>query len=62
MRRLLCRVAPRGEVAVRARPDPSSGGNAVEFRALVRIDTPVELDYFRHGGILPFVVRELLRD
>jgi aconitate hydratase len=55
-------LAPRGEVAVRARPDPSSGGNAVEFRALVRIDTPVELDYFRHGGILPFVVRELLRD
>ena len=51
-------LAPRGEVSVRARPDR---GGAIEFRARVRIDTPVELDYFRNGGILPFVVRELLR-
>jgi aconitate hydratase len=26
----------------------------------VRIDTPIEVDYYRHGGILPFVLRELL--
>jgi aconitate hydratase len=26
----------------------------------VRIDTPIEIDYYRHGGILPFVLRELL--
>ena len=25
-----------------------------------RIDTPIEVDYFRHGGIMPFVLRELL--
>jgi aconitate hydratase len=25
-----------------------------------RIDTPIEVDYYRHGGILPFVLRELL--
>jgi aconitate hydratase len=31
-----------------------------EFRARVRIDTPKEVDYFRHGGILPFVLRQLL--
>jgi len=27
---------------------------------LCRIDTPIEVDYYRHGGILPFVLRELL--
>jgi aconitate hydratase len=26
----------------------------------VRIDTPIEVDYYRHGGILPFVLRQLL--
>jgi len=26
----------------------------------VRIDTPIEIDYYRHGGILPFVLRQLL--
>jgi aconitate hydratase len=31
-----------------------------EFRAIVRLDTPREREYFRHGGILPFVVRRLL--
>jgi aconitate hydratase len=30
-----------------------------EFRADVRIDTPMELDYYRHGGILPYVLRSL---
>jgi aconitate hydratase len=31
-----------------------------DFRALVRLDTPREREYFRHGGILPFVLRRLL--
>ncbi len=31
-----------------------------EFRARVRIDTPKEVQYFQHGGILPFVLRGLL--
>ena len=31
-----------------------------EFTARVRIDTPKEVDYFKHGGILPFVLRQLL--
>lgn len=36
--------------------------NSVEktFEALVRIDTPVELEYFKNGGILPYVLRQLL--
>ncbi|MEA2357080.1 MAG: aconitate hydratase [Solirubrobacteraceae bacterium] len=33
----------------------------VEFEARVRIDTPKEAEYFRHGGILPYVLRSLLR-
>ena len=28
---------------------------------LLRIDTPIEVDYYLHGGILPFVLREILR-
>jgi aconitate hydratase len=33
-----------------------------EFRARVRLDTPRERDYMRHGGILPYVLRRLLAD
>ena len=36
------------------------GGRVVEFTATVRIDTPGEADYYRNGGILPFVLRSLL--
>jgi aconitate hydratase len=32
----------------------------VQFEALVRIDTPREAEYFRHGGILQYVLRTLL--
>jgi aconitate hydratase len=35
-------------------------GRTVEFTALVRIDTPGEADYYRHGGILQYVLRSLL--
>jgi aconitate hydratase len=34
----------------------------VSFKARVRIDTPKEADYFRHGGILRYVLRQLLAD
>ncbi|HQW08786.1 MAG TPA: aconitate hydratase, partial [Steroidobacteraceae bacterium] len=37
-------------------------GKTKEFEAVVRIDTPVEADYYRHGGILPYMVRRLLAD
>ncbi len=36
-------------------------GNAVEFDAVVRIDTPGEADYYRNGGILQYVLRNMLR-
>ncbi|MEA2217267.1 MAG: aconitate hydratase, partial [Solirubrobacteraceae bacterium] len=48
---------PPGEVQVTAERD---GAEAVTFDAHVRIDTPREADYFRHGGILQFVLRGLL--
>jgi aconitate hydratase len=44
------------ERIVARRPD----GTSMEFIATVRIDTPEELLAFRHGGILPYVVRQLM--
>ena len=38
---------------------PLDGSAAIEFDAVVRIDTPGEADYFRHGGILQYVLRQL---
>jgi aconitate hydratase len=32
----------------------------VEFKAICRIDTPIEVEYYRHGGVLPMVLRNLL--
>ena len=43
--------APSSSITIRA--------DGREFRADVRIDTPMELDYYRHGGILPYVLRSL---
>ena len=36
-------------------------GCTVEFDAVVRIDTPGEADYYRNGGILPYVLRNMLK-
>jgi aconitate hydratase len=35
-------------------------GRKVEITLKCRIDTPIEVDYYRHGGILPYVLREIL--
>ena len=35
-------------------------GTRRELRVTLRIDTPIEVDYYRHGGILPYVLRQLL--
>jgi aconitate hydratase len=51
-------LAPRAQVVVRATaPD----GTVKEFSAAARIDTPEELVAFRHGGILPYVLRQLVK-
>ena len=38
----------------------TEAGSQIEFDAVVRIDTPGEADYYRHGGILQYVLRSLL--
>ncbi|MBU6259909.1 MAG: aconitate hydratase AcnA, partial [Burkholderiales bacterium] len=38
----------------------AAGGSRREIGVTLRIDTPIEVDYYRHGGILPFVLRQLL--
>jgi aconitate hydratase len=35
-------------------------GTRKEVKVLLRIDTPIEVDYYLHGGILPFVLRQLM--
>lgn len=51
-------LQPRSEISVTAtKPD----GSTVSFNATVRIDTPVEMDYYRNGGILQTVLRKLLK-
>ena len=44
-------------LTVRAR---KSDGRVVEFKVKARLDTPVEVEYYRHGGILKYVLRKML--
>jgi aconitate hydratase len=39
-----------------------STDSGLEFDAVVRIDTPGEADYYRHGGILQYVLRKMLEN
>ncbi|MFT3942869.1 MAG: aconitate hydratase AcnA [Ancrocorticia sp.] len=50
-------VTPRTAHVVAEKAD----GSAIEFEARVRIDTPGEADYFRNGGILQYVLRQLAK-
>jgi aconitate hydratase A / 2-methylisocitrate dehydratase len=51
-------LKPRGEITVRA---TAEDGQVTEIPVTVRIDTPEELESFRHGGILPYVLRQLVK-
>ena len=51
-------VKPRDLVKVTATDEE---GNKKEFEVLVRFDSEVEIDYYRHGGILQMVLREKLK-
>jgi aconitate hydratase len=51
-------VAPGQPVTVRARRDD---GTERVFTAISRIETPDEVAYYRHGGILPYVLRQLMK-
>ena len=52
-------LQPRQDIALRiTRKD----GSIRELQVKVRIDTPIEVDYYRHGGILPFILRQLINE
>ena len=48
---------PRQTVKVKATP---LGGKPLEFEVRLRIDTPKEHEYYQHGGILQYVLRQLV--
>jgi aconitate hydratase len=50
-------LQPLSELTVAA---TAADGTVTEFQTRVRIDTPVEMDYYRNGGILQTVLRNLL--
>jgi aconitate hydratase len=52
-------LRPLSQITVRA---AAADGSVKEFQAKVRIDTPVELDYYRNGGILQTVLRKLAKE
>jgi aconitate hydratase len=49
-------LRPRQAVRVRA---SRTGAETVEFEAVARVDTPIEIEYLRHGGILHMVLRRM---
>jgi aconitate hydratase len=51
-------LRPRAVLTVRAAGAEAAGSKS--FKVLARIDTPEELNYYRHGGILPYVLRQLV--
>jgi aconitate hydratase len=51
-------LTPRGTLNVKA---TSPDGKVTSFKVIVRVDTPEELTSYRHGGILPYVLRRLAK-
>jgi aconitate hydratase len=54
----LASAIPLRKMTVRAKSD---AGKITEFAVTIRIDTPQEREYYRHGGILQYVLRQLLK-
>jgi aconitate hydratase len=50
-------IHPQQDLKLRIR---YADGRTAEVPVKSRIDTPIEVDYYNHGGILPFVLRELM--
>jgi aconitate hydratase len=50
-------IKPHALLTIRAR---AADGSEKKFQAVSRIDTPEEISYYRHGGILPYVLRQLV--
>jgi len=53
----ISKLAPRAKLSVQARDDQ---GKAKAFEVIARAETPEEVAYYRHGGILPYVLRQML--
>ncbi|MEM2420725.1 MAG: aconitate hydratase, partial [Acidilobaceae archaeon] len=51
-------LVPGKILTVRAR---KSNGDIVEFKVKARLDTPVEVEYYKHGGILKYVLRKMIK-
>ena len=49
-------IRPGAEITVKV-----TGGSISEFKVLLRFDTETEVNYYKHGGVLPYVVREALK-
>ena len=64
LRGLAGTLSPRQSVTVVAVRDAAAGGDGSEtrFEAIARLDGPIEVDYYRQGGILPAVLRRLARE
>ncbi|HEX8035944.1 MAG TPA: aconitate hydratase, partial [Ktedonobacterales bacterium] len=52
-------LKPRQELTVRAKSDD---GKTTEFQAIARLDSPIDISYYRNGGILQTVLRRLVRE
>ena len=52
-------VEPGSNVTVTATSDD---GKVTEFEALIRIDTAIENEYYRNGGLLPYVLRQMMAE
>ncbi|HEY8171520.1 MAG TPA: aconitate hydratase, partial [Dehalococcoidia bacterium] len=50
-------LAPRKRLTVRA---TAADGETKAFTVICRIETPIEVDYYQHGGILPYVLRQIV--
>ena len=50
-------LTPRQELTVNV---TRADGSQFSFQAIARVDSPVDIEYLRHGGVLPFVLRNLM--
>jgi aconitate hydratase len=55
-------LEPRARLTVVATADPADGGGERRFTVECRLDGPIEVDYYRQGGILPAVLRRIARE
>ncbi len=52
-------LTPRKRLTVVARSDAADGGGERRFEAIARLDGPIDVGYYRQGGILPAVLRRI---